>query len=150
VINAMKAKETKTEEIPGMPRKNPFSVPDNYFEELPSRIQERISAVPSPAVQVFSPARRILALAAMFIGLLTVGYFGFRVLMNGPDVNKLSGEEVFNAIEYYGQEFDDEMLISAVLESDIDLEPYISDNETDVIIEYLASEEIDLDELIDE
>ena len=42
------------------------------------------------------------------------------------------------------------MLMSAVLESDIELEPYIADNETDVIIEYLASEEIDLDELIDE
>lgn len=146
----MKAKENKAEEIPGMSRKIPFSVPDNYFEELPSRIQDRMTAEPSPVVYGDFAASRILAFAAMFIGLITVGYFGLRLLLNGPDVKLLSGEEVSTAIEYYGQEFDDDMLMSAVLESDIELEPYIADNETDVIIEYLASEEIDLDELIDE
>jgi hypothetical protein len=146
----MKAKQNKTEEIPGMSRKIPFSVPDHYFEELPSRIQDRISAVPSPAVHEGFTAGRILAFAAMFIGLLTVGYFGFQLLLNRPDVRLLSGEEASTAIEYYGQEFDDEMLMSAMLESDIDLEPSIADNETDIIIEYLASEEIDLNELIDE
>jgi hypothetical protein len=144
----MKAKEKIPEEIPGMSRKIPFGVPDNYFDELPSRIQERVSKTPAISISRVYPVRRTLALAAMFIGLVTVGYFGLRMILNGRDARMLSGEEVTTAIEYYGYQFDDDMLIAAIIESDIDLDPQDVDNETDAIIEFLSDEEIDFSEIL--
>ena len=133
----MKAKENIAEEIPGMSRKIPFGVPDNYFNELPSRIQERVSETKVSPLQRLYPVRRVLAMAAMFIGLVTVGYFGLRMIQNGQDTRMLSGEEVSTAIEYFGYQFDDDMLIAAIVESDIDIDPQDNDYESDVIIEYL-------------
>ena len=144
----MKSKENIPEEIPGLSRKIPFNVPDNYFDNFPSRIQERLSEAPVVPISRTYPFRRVLAMAAMFIGLLTVGYFGLRMILDGQDTRMLSGEEVSTAIEYFGQEFDDEMLIAAIVESDIDLAPQDVDNETDVIIEFLSSEDIDFIELL--
>ena len=144
----MKAKENIPEEIPGMSRKIPFGVPDNYFDELPSRIQERLSETPSVSISRVYPVRRSLAMAAMFIGLVTVGYFGMKMILNGQDARMLSGDEVSTAIEYFGDQFDDDMLIAAIIESDIDFGPKDIGNESDVIIEYLSSEEIDFNEIL--
>lgn len=144
----MKAKENIPEEIPGMSRKIPFGVPDNYFDELPSRIQERLSETPTVSISRISPVRRSLALAAMFIGLVTLGYFGMKMILNGQDARMLSGEEISTAIEYFGYQFDDDMLIAAIIESDITFGPQDIDNETDAIIEFLSSEEIDFNEIL--
>ena len=144
----MKAKENIPEEAHGMSRKNPFGVPENYFEDLPSRIQERLSGTPTIIPQRIDPVRRTLAIAAMFIGLLAVGYVGLRTIMKGQDSGMLSGDEVSTAIEYYGPQYDDDMLIAAIVEFDIDLEPQDIDYESDVIIEYLSSEEIDFNEIL--
>jgi len=144
----MKAKENIPEEIPGMSRKIPFGVPDNYFDELPSRIQERLSETSTVSISRISPVRRSLALAAMFIGLVTVGYFGMKMILNGQDARMLSGEEISTAIEYFGYQFDDDMLIAAIIESDITFGPQDIDNETDAIIEFLSSEEIDFNEIL--
>ncbi len=144
----MKAKENIPEEAPGMSRKNPFGVPDNYFDEFPARIQERLSETPTISMSRTYPVRRVLAIAAMFIGLLSVGYFGLRTILNGQDTGMLSGDEVSTAIEYYGYQFDDDMLIAAIIESDIELEPQDIDYESDVIIEYLSSEDIDFNEML--
>ena len=144
----MKAKENIPEEIPGMSRKIPFGVPDNYFDELPSRIQERLSETSTVSISRISPVRRSLALAAMFIGLVTLGYFGMKMILNGQDARMLSGEEISTAIEYFGYQFDDDMLIAAIIESDITFDPQDIDNETDAIIEFLSSEEIDFNEIL--
>ncbi len=144
----MKAKENIPEEIPGMSRKIPFGVPDNYFDEFPSRIQERLSETPTVSISRVYSVRRSLALAAMFIGLVTLGYFGLKMILNGQDDRMLSGDEFSTAIEYFGDQFDDEMLIAAIIESDIDFGPQEIDNETDVIIEFLSSEEIDFNEIL--
>ena len=144
----MKAKENIPEEIPGMSRKIPFGVPDNYFDEFPSRIQERLSETPTVSISRVYPVRRSLALAAMFIGLVTLGYFGMKMILNGQDARMLSGEEISTAIEYFGYQFDDDMLIAAIIESDITFGPQDIDNETDAIIEFLSSEEIDFNEIL--
>jgi energy-coupling factor transporter ATP-binding protein EcfA2 len=84
----------------------------------------------------------------MFIGLVTLGYFGMKMILNGQDARMLSGEEISTAIEYFGYQFDDDMLIAAIVESDIDLGPQNIDYESDVIIEFLSSEDIDFNEIL--
>jgi hypothetical protein len=144
----MKSKENRIEEIPGMSRKFPFGVPDNYFDDFPSRIQERLSETKEPSIPRLFPVRRVIAMAAMFIGLVTVGYFGLKMIQNGQDARMLSGEDVSTAIEYFGYQFDDDMLIAAIVESDIDIDPQDNDFESEVIIEYLLNEEIDFDTIL--
>ena len=144
----MKAKENIPEEIPGMSSKTPFSVPDNYFDQFPSRIQERLTETPVVPISRTYNISRVVAMAAMFIGLVTVGYFGLKMIFNGQDIRMLSEDEVSTAIEYYGHEFDDDMLIAAIVESDIDIDPQDIDYESDAIIEYLSSEEIDFNEIL--
>jgi len=144
----MKAKENIPQEIPGMSRKIPFGVPDNYFDELPSRIQEKLPETTTVSISWNYPVRRGLALAAMFIGLVTVGYFGLKMILNGQDARMLTKDEVSTAIEYFGYEFDDDMLMAAIVESDIDIGLQDIDNETDVIIEFLSSDEIDFNEIL--
>jgi hypothetical protein len=144
----MKAKENIPEEIPGISRKIPFGVPDNYFNELPLRIQERVSETRELTLPRLYPVRRTLAMAAIFIGLVTVGYFGLRMIQNGQDARMLSGDEVSTAIEYFGYQFDDDMLIAAIVESDIDIDPQDNDYESDAIIEYLSNEEIDFNAIL--
>ena len=143
----MKKKEDLPQEIPGIPREKPFGVPDNYFDQFPARMQERLSEPAAPSIERVYPLRRALAMAAMFIGLVTVGYFGLRVILNPQDAGMLSGAELETAIEYFGYEFDDEMLVAAMVESEMDLDLSDLDDETEMIIEYLSGEEIDISEL---
>lgn len=144
----MKAKENIPENFPGLSRKNPFGVPDNYFDEFPSRIQERMSASQALPVPWLYDVRRGLAMAAVFIGLVTVGYLGLRMILKRQDTTTLTGEELSVAIEYFGEQLDDDMLMAAIIESDIDLNAQDIDNETAVIIEFLSSEEIYIDEIL--
>ena len=137
------------EEIRGVSNKNPFRVPMNYFEELPMRIQERLDDGRT-GIKVIEMLRPRLAYAAMIAVLITVGFLGMRYLMFNNTLNNLSADEIENAIEYFGYEFEDEMLISALVESDIEYFPDFSEVEADQIIEYLADDYIDFSEIMDE
>ncbi|MCK4853013.1 MAG: hypothetical protein KAT31_02095 [Bacteroidales bacterium] len=147
----MKAEENRLEKIPGMSGKLPFEVPANYFDELPLRIQERMAETPkTPVLRIYDMVRPRLALAAMIIGLIAVGYAGLRMVLGNRETRLLTADEITTAIEYFGYEFDDEMLIAAVVESDIDLDPQYADNEIDEIIEYLSGEDIEFGELLND
>ena len=131
--------------------KLPFHVPENYFEDLPQRIQDRLeSAGEKKSVSLYPAIRSRLAIAAIFIGLLTVGYAGFRILFQQDSDFYLSEDEKIEAIEYFGYDLDDELLISAVLDSDIEFTQATESSESDEIIQYLSEEEIDLNILLNE
>ena len=131
-----------------MSNKSPFKVPENYFEELPLRIQERLEQVGS-RTKSFEMIRPRLAYAAMIAVLLTIGILGVKTLFFNNTQNSLSADEIENAIEYFGYEFEDEMLISALVDSDTEYFPEYSEAESEQIIEYLADEYIDFREIID-
>ena len=129
-----------------MNKKLPFWVPEDYFEELPLRIQERIHKGPvfTRMIELVRPRLAYAAVIALFIA---VGYLGIKFITNNSTVNGLTAEEITNAIEYYAYEVDDEMLISALLESDHDLYTEETNTETEQIIEYLSEDYIDFNEI---
>ena len=137
------------EDIRGVSNQNPFRVPMNYFEELPMRIQERLDDG-RKGIKVIEMLRPRLAYAAMIAILITIGFLGIRYIMFNNTQYSLSADEIENAIEYFGYEFEDEMLISALVESDIEYYPVFSEVEAEQIIEYLAEDYIDFSEIIDE
>ncbi len=141
--------ENIPDKIQASGKKLPFAVPDSYFENLPGIIQGRLPGSRKPFfTSMVRAVRPQLALAAMFIGLIAVGYAGFRILSNNG--NGLGGDELVEAIEYFGYDFDDEMLISAIIESDIDLSPGPFETQTDEIIQYLSEDEIDFSGLLND
>ena len=131
--------------------KLPFQVPENYFEELPSRILELIENQRKPSLH-----RRVdrvfhrFAYAAVFVGLMMAGYIGFRLVRSNPPANGMTADEISNTIEYLGYEINDEMLISAIIEADIDLSPKMTDEETDAIIQSLSEENLGINDIIND
>lgn len=142
----MKHQEQIPDKIQAAGKDLPFVVPDSYFEDLPGRIQ---AGLPEPRISIFANVQRAvrpqLAMAAMFIGLIAVGYAGFRIISGNG--NPLDGDELVEVIEYLGYDFDDDLLISAIIESDIRFSPASSDPQTEEIIHYLSEEDIDFSEL---
>ena len=141
----MKHQEHIPEKISSAGRKIPFEVPDSYFENFPGKIQEHLTESRKPVVRSIRPQ---LAIAAMFIGLITVGYAGFRILSSPEKPIYFSSEEMTETIEYFAYEVDDEMLVSAIIESDISFSPSSSDLLGDEIIQYLSEEDIDISDLM--
>lgn len=128
-------------------KKLPFRVPGNYFEELPLRIQERMQSEPA-AVRLIELIRPRLAYAAMIIVLIAVGYVGMKLIANNYTRNGLTVDEIADAIEYYAYQFDDEMFISTLGESDMDFFAVETDAETEQFIEYLSGDYIDFSEFM--
>jgi hypothetical protein len=130
-------------------KKLPFSVPENYFEELPLRIQERMQRKPATPglIELIRPR---LAYAAMFVGLLAVGYLGKKIIAGNNSGNGLTADDIAAAIEYYAYQFDDEMFISTLDESDLDYYGFETDDETEQFIEYLSEDYIDFSVILTE
>ena len=130
-----------------MNKKLPFTVPENYFEELPLRLQERMDEGPA-FTRMIELVRPRLAYVAMIIVLIAVGYLGIKIIANNSSVNGLTADEIADAIEYYAYDFDDEMLISTIVESDMELFTEETDEETEQFIEYLSEDYIDFTDIM--
>ena len=147
----MKKQEPIPEKLRAAGKKLPFTVPDSYFDELPGRIQEKLILSGKPKSHgkfpAFSPK---LAMAAMFIGLIAVGYAGFRVLSDRGNSAYLRGEELGEAIEYLAYDLDEDILLTTILESDLPLSSQSANTRTEDIIQYLSEEDINFNDLIDE
>ena len=143
----------KQEQIPdrikASGRKLPFEVPDSYFNELPGKIQERLSHDEKPVISTRF-IRPKLAMAAMFIGILALGYAGIRILLDNGNSNYMSEDEIVETIEYFSYELDNGLLASVVIESDIDLDIVPEDSQTDELIQYLAEDDIDFSNLMND
>ena len=145
----MKDQEHIPDKIKASGKNLPFKVPDTYFEDLPGRIHDRLSSTRMQPRQ--SPLRTIrpqLAIAAMFVGMIAVGYAGFSILSNRENSSFLSNEEFAETLEYLAYDIDEDMLITAVMESGTILDTEPAEPETDELIEYLSEEKIDFSELL--
>lgn len=75
------------------PRKLPFTVPEGYFEQLPSEIQMRRAEI-STGRSTMSILRSQLAFVLGFVGLVAAGYTGYYFAGNGSTL-PVSDSEYF-------------------------------------------------------
>lgn len=121
-----------------------FAVPENYFQDLPGRIFEKLETKISGEVKMISTWERIkpaLLVAAAVIGFMIITYAGQKLLRTEKESNLISSLDAIEYIDYYSQEFGEELLLE-----NIDMVLFADDskiNETDEIIEYLILEGID-------
>jgi hypothetical protein len=129
----------------------PFVVPDSYFDDLPGRIQARLTLPRKSPRKLSLPAfRPALAMAALFMGLIAVGYAGFRILSQRGNDRYLSGEELDATMQYIAYDLDDDMLVSTLVESGISLAPRTADDRTEEIIQILSEEDLNYNDLIND
>jgi len=147
----MKDQEHIPDKIKASGKDLPFKVPNLYFDDLPGRINDRLSSTwLRPRQSPLKALRPQLAIAAMFVGMIAVGYAGFRILSNGENNYLMSNEEFAETVEYLAYDIDEDMLITAVMESGTILDSEPAEPETDEIIEYLSEEKIDFIKLLNE
>jgi hypothetical protein len=126
-----------------LPKKDAFSAPEGYFDDLPSLIQDRVIAESKGKSRVFSPAWTFgsLGLAAVLCLVFLIG--------KSPDDTTITKQEVAAYVnENIDQEFDETLLAEEYtaiqnkktsVQSDASLEEYILNQDID---EQLLREEI--------
>jgi len=125
-------------------QKNPFRVPQNYFDELEEKIQLHIHQKHSQTK--FIPLLNSkLAIAASIILML-----GFTILfVNKPSTSTadLSFQEIDSLIETNSYLISEEALISYIEDENLDL--FLSEKTADEdIIDYLSEENLDYEDIV--
>jgi len=115
----MEAKKNGLEAIEGKAGKElPFSVPDDYFESLPRRIQEQCTQPQhkQPKESWFFALRSQLALAAGFALLVVAAYFGYYTTTRSIPAKSytLQKSDYLNIVSRSINEFDDIDLYRAI------------------------------------
>ena len=148
----MSGNENKESEFKNLSKETPFIVPESYFDDFSDRLSKRIEREAVKSVQkktiklksFFNPQ---LSVAASLILFTVLSYFTITLILNSDtkeDSSKYFAELVESEIEDY-----DLYLIVKVIEENtyLDDEEYES-IEDEEIIDYLVSEEIDIEEII--
>jgi hypothetical protein len=137
----------KLNDIPG---KNPFKVPDNYFEEVNRKIISVTSGIDQKVrkVSVYNRFRTNLLIAASVAGLILISYTAIKLLT--PDKRNSQVSEVLHEInpDLYINDID----ISS-LEEDVSY-LVLSDEVPDVskkdIIDYLLLNNVELNDIYEQ
>jgi hypothetical protein len=150
----------KIDNLPeGTEKRNPFTVPEGYFDSFPARLAERLQhekPVDIPLRErIWETIRPQLALASAIAAFALVGYFGFRSFVETGD-EWISDEVIEDYMNYHRNEFTDYYLLSLLEENDFyleqetdhDIDLYTDD--PDLYIEYLYQDDIELDLIYEE
>jgi hypothetical protein len=133
--------------IENIPGKNPFKVPENYFEDVNRRILSATSEETEKTVKVslYSKLRPYLLYAAVFTGFVLISYFTARFISTGSKVSEPALAETTSVP--YLNDIDIYTIEESVVEHDL------SDGLTGIkkseIIDYLMLENIETEDIIE-
>ena len=140
-------KKQTEQELFGVNKNNPFRVPDNYFDNLPEKIQVNIhareNAVSKPITRIIDYIKPHLALAAAILGFALIGYTGFRYLINKNSDSQIRNREIAEYIDFYSNDVDNTLIMELLEEQE---QQFIETDEdlSEEIINYLLNENIDI------
>lgn len=130
--------------------KNPFSVPDGYFETFPTKMQERIQSVNKEyawAIKIFRYIKPQFALGFMIITFAVISISTINFILSNR--TSIDNDLYTRIIEVDADEFTEQHFIDVLLEDKKKVDNHKKD-ETDFYIHYLLDEDIDYGTLIDE
>ncbi len=129
----------------------PFRVPDNYFEELPEKIQARCKqsdrVVENKGTSLINILKPAFSLAAMFIGVALIAFLAVN-LTKQPEKQKTPLSEDIAKADYEKQYSSEEEIIEAIKEQQKNQNSSV--REKDEYIDYLMEDDIDYGTLINE
>lgn len=149
----MKAKRENNKEFEKYSEKNPFKVPDGYFDTFNENLEKRIIPIGGKESKIrhfWRSARNQLALAAGFIVFVAISYAVLHFILNGRTENELTGQQYAEILEAELEDIDTYSIIEVY--SDIQEGELINEDSLmrEEMIEYLANEDVDIDLIINE
>lgn len=110
--------EEQFEHLKKIGNRTPFKEPENYFEQLPSIIDAKVTP---KKVSFFEKTKPLLYFAAIFVGFYVVIHFAVRTLNNNPEQTTLTAQQ---------EKTSDDVLYNYVL----------SELDENTIVDYLLAE----------
>ena len=137
----------KLNDIPG---KNPFKVPDNYFEDVNRKIISATSGTDQEVrkISAYNRFRTRLLIAASVVGFILISYSAVKLFTNGKENSEVA--EIVHGVntESYINDLD----ISSIEEdaSSLVLQEEGPDVSKKDIIDYLLSENIEISDIYEQ
>ena len=144
-------KNEKKIKIDELPKDHPFDVPENYFEDFPDKMQQRLRAKSLPESgkrTTWFYLKPQLAMAASLLLFALISLFAVRYLLNDNRVFIQNEDQYSEMLE---TEMDEHTLMKAYSEIMPVQQEYTSEaardsiEYTNAMIDYLLSEDIDID-----
>ena len=150
----MVERNRKSMKLPEHSKKNPFVVPDGYFSDFSSRLQEKISKQKESAQKASISLRPYFYSVASIAAVLVFIFIFFNKLHDRNRESMLLATEIAEIFEEDIYDLEDNTLIenyTANLEDD-DIIYYeeIDPNYKNEIIQYLLDEDIELETIVNE
>ncbi len=123
------------DELKGFSKKTGFSVPENYFDDLESKV---IQDIKTPKVSLYAQLKPYLMIAASFVLIFTV--WRFLLFSNLAQKNKTNVND-YSYVDIQLDDIDENTIIMAFSE-----DKQVSDND---IISYLCEEDFSTSFLLD-
>lgn len=131
---------------------NPFSVPEGYFEDFPTKIQERIVSDNKEyawAIKLFRFIKPQFALGFIIIGFAVIAITTINFILSNRTNTGIDSDLYTRIIEVDASEFSEQHFIDVLLEDEKKIDDH-KQEESDFYIHYLVDENIDYGTLIDE
>jgi hypothetical protein len=123
--------------------KNPFKVPDGYFDTLTSRVQDycKEQNTSTPQVKWYFAVKNQFAIAASFCFIIVMAYAGYHFIPQNSRINAFGKVDYIKIVEESGTEFDEVQLYEAFTNGT--KKDSIKNSSNDELIEYLLIDNID-------
>jgi len=131
--------------------KNPFTVPNNYFDNLPNNIQNKLSKDSSEhsiLQKIILYAKPQLTLGFMMIAFASITYITINTVWNKFHLAKHQINEFANIDEVNESDFSEQHYLNILLEEKSVTNK--TDENTEEYIKYLVDEDIDYSTLMNE
>jgi len=141
----------KLEELKGSTN-NPFSVPEGYFENFPTHMQEKIiseSKQDNWALRLVNIVKPQFALGFIIIAFGIIAYTAVNFILSNRVPGSIDSGYYTRIIEVDASEYSEQQFIDILLENEEKINKQ-KQEETDFYINYLVDEDIDYGTLIDE
>ncbi len=103
-------------------RKDPFSIPEGYFESLGDRIISRIDPVSeAPVAERRSLVRPWMTWVSGIAAVLVLGWFGLREFYLKPHQETQIQESLSHFSDYYGEELNEGQLAGFVADYEVEV-----------------------------
>lgn len=110
-------------------RKNPFTVPEGYFQDFNERLMEQLpekEVMPEPEIKIWDRIKPWIYMAAMFVGLM----FTVRAFMGGQQHTQDAETEIGGYTEIPDEYIDP--IVNQTMMDDYELYRYLTDAETNI------------------
>lgn len=151
----MKPQNKKHQDPKILPKGNPFSVPEGYFENFSERLEKKMRTknLPLP-VEKLNPFWRFSAsyfsLAAGFLAFVAISYALIHLILNGTSNNISKSSQYATYIDLQLEDYDDALLYEAVAQKTESEVEYQKELSKEKMIEFLLREGIELDLIVNE